>query len=243
MTLLGSNLQMKKDLQMNFYDDVKPSEIRHFIPDNEKDLRRLEMISENQLSFPNPSKKCIILHGRYGTGKTELVKIFPKVLEKNRLAKSKNETAENFFGGDLSMFLSCQANNSKEVVEKAMITSASLNKSGLHYVILDEVDNIRLDWQRSLKSFITKYDHIIFLMTTNHITKIDGGLKSRSHLISFENPSKALWLNRCVEICNMYKVEIDERFLKNMIAVARYDAREILSRLEEYVVLQRENVA
>jgi replication-associated recombination protein RarA len=74
-------------------------------------------------------------------------------------------------------------------------------------------------------------------MTTNHITDVDAGLRSRSHLISFENPHPDLWLQRCIEICEEYSVVPDKHFLKKLIRVSNSDARAIMSELEEYISL------
>jgi replication-associated recombination protein RarA len=80
-------------------------------------------------------------------------------------------------------------------------------------------------------------------MTTNHLEKLDDGLKSRAHLIPFISPSQKLWLTRCIEICKMYEVSYDESYLANLIAAADGDARKILSELEEYILLEKLDAA
>ena len=76
-------------------------------------LERLEMLVSNQTSFPSPAKKAIILHGKYGTGKTELARILPSLIEKNRV--------ENFDAeGLITSFVSCQANDYASATRRAM---------------------------------------------------------------------------------------------------------------------------
>lgn len=224
---------------MEFYDTTKPTRIRDFVPDSERDVRRLEMLASNEMVFPSPAKKAIILHGRYGTGKTELARLLPQLLEENRVDPQLRGKIREMTYRDLATFVSCQSNNSSSTIHQAMPTSHSFNYSGLHYVILDEVDNIRSDFQKSMKSFITVHSHVIFIMTTNHIEDVDEGLKSRSHLISFENPSQELWMTRLQEICVSFQAECDPIFLQGLVSSSKCDARTMLSELEEYIQVQK----
>lgn len=215
---------------MNFYEETAPTQIADFIADDSKQIRKLEMLIKNELTFPSPAKKCIILHGRYGTGKTVLAKLLPRMIEENRVSDFDAETV-------CPTFHSCSVHNPSKALEVAAPNTVSFFSSGKHYIILDEFDNLPSHYQKSLKSFITQYDHVIYIMTTNHLSQIDAGLRSRSHLISFENPSAELWLKRCVELCEMYDVVPDERYLKDLIRRNRCDARSIISELEETIML------
>jgi DNA polymerase III delta prime subunit len=64
----------------------------------------------------------------------------------------------------------------------------ALSPSGWHYEILDEVDNLTVAAQASLKTAITFANSTIFIITTNHPSKIDSGLKDRSILIEMNQP-------------------------------------------------------
>lgn len=237
MLLVHTN-NFGRDTSLDFYEKTRPTQLSHFVADDEKQMKRLELLTTNKLSFPNQAKKSIILHGRYGTGKTELAKLLPRMIEEHRVENlSEHEKNSAFDTLPIQIFHSCSVDAPSKAIEVAKLTIVSLNPSKMHYVILDEFDNLKADYQRSLKSFISEYSHVIHIMTTNHLGKIDAGLRSRSHLISFENPSVELWLKRCIEICQMYEVAPDERYLKDLIRRNRCDARNIMSELEEHIKL------
>ena len=69
----------------------------------------------------------------------------------------------------------------------------SLNTGGLHYTILDEVDNLTEAAQKSIKAIMTGL-HGVFILTTNHIREIDKGIVSRCHVIHMMEADPKDWL-------------------------------------------------
>ena len=63
---------------------------------------------------------------------------------------------------------------------ETMVSTTSLNVSGLHYVILDEVDNLTKLAQQSLKS-VMNTKRAIFILTTNNISSLDKGMKDQTN--------------------------------------------------------------
>ena len=102
---------------MNFYEITKPNQCSHFIADNVTYIRKLEMLAKNELTFPSPAKKSIILHGKYGTGKTELAKLLPKLIEAHRLSDLNAYQFDNEFDGfPFVSFISCSVDNPKKTL-------------------------------------------------------------------------------------------------------------------------------
>jgi replication-associated recombination protein RarA len=223
---------------MEFYDFIKPRKINHFIPDSEKELFKLEMIVQNKITFPSPAKTAIILHGGHGAGKTELAKFLPKILESYR-SKSEKDTDDGGQSPHLFYnFIACETVTTAQYIKMNMSTSSLFADSGFTYMIFDEFDNLRPEVQRNLKSYITSDSNIVFIMTTNNIKKIDPSLISRSHLISFENPSEDLWMDRLSTVLEKFNVVRDENYLRDLIKTSKCDARIMLSELEEYILLE-----
>jgi DNA polymerase III delta prime subunit len=108
------------------------------------------------------------------------------------------------------------------------ITSiVSFNASGLHYTILDEIDNMTDAAQASLKAIMTGL-HGIFIMTTNDITAVDKGVVNRSHVIHMMAAKPQDWLplvKRVIQACGA-PVPPDSALLP-VIAACNGSAREI----------------
>ena len=68
----------------------------------------------------------------------------------------------------------------------------SFNSSGLHYVIMDEVDVLTPAAQAGFKSIMNRKD-VIFIMTSNNLDQIDKGIQNRSVLIDMNVPPINDW--------------------------------------------------
>jgi replication-associated recombination protein RarA len=68
------------------------------------------------------------------------------------------------------------------------LSRVSLNSSGLHYLVIDEVDNLSKAAQQSLKSALDTR-HAIFVLTTNHVSQLDRGMLDRCVLVEMNAAS------------------------------------------------------
>lgn len=159
------------------------------------------------MPFPLFGKNGICLWGVYGSGKTTLAMMLPQLLERSaRLVGSTRsgimesdrfwEVTECAVGMNSVAMLSELNNRCKSML--------SMSPSGWHYEILDEVDLLTTAAQASLKTAITFANSTIFILTTNHPSKLDQGIRDRCHLIAMNQPDPA----DCVSLA--------QRFLRQM---------------------------
>jgi len=170
-----------------------PQTIDDIIFGNAESKLRIKDIVSGTEALPYSGKSAILLYGAFGTGKTTLAKMLPNHIE---FGKTKGELIwpEEFIG--------CQQGfNGPQVMSliDSVLSKSSLNASGLHYFIIDEVDNLTKLAQQSLKSALNT-TRGVFILTTNNVSQLDRGLLDRSILIEMNaaNPSDYLSIAKSI---------------------------------------------
>ena len=159
---------------------------------------KLESILDGTMSFPDNGVNGIILHGLYGTGKTTMANLLPGLIETAKANPAAHtlapgnivDTMEPTFG-----YHPCiQGQNGVNLINSIQNSTSFVpwNSSGLHYVILDEVDLLTDAAKASFKALMN-YTHVVFIMTTNHLNRVDLGVQNRSVLIDMNVPPAAHW--------------------------------------------------
>lgn len=132
--------------------------------------------------FKNGLEGNYIFYGNFGTGKTSLARILIGLYTKDKPYLEINSSIET----SINVLRS-------EIDDFCKFTPMMESESDYKYVFLDEFDRTSAEFQDAFKAFIEKYSKrgVRFIITTNHINKIDGGIKSRIPQINFDCINKS----------------------------------------------------
>jgi DNA polymerase III delta prime subunit len=174
-----------------------------------------------------------IFYGHYGTGKTSLARILIGKYSKDTPFMEVNcseETSIDFLRDEISNF--CRT--------KPMFET----DSDIKYVFLDEFERVSANFQDAFKAFIEKYnDKVRFIITTNHIEKISGGLKSRIKSIDFDCQNideerflkKEMFLRIQNSILPSENKEVSKEDLVRIVTKKFPDFRSVLVELQDFL--------
>ena len=203
----------------------EPKTINDIIWGNTESRLRIEDIVSGAEALPYCGKSAILLYGVFGTGKTTLANLLPNAIEKGRADEDLAIEAD---------FIACQQGfNGPQVMSliERVLSKTSFNASGLHYFVLDEVDNLTKLAQQSLKSALNT-NRGIFILTTNNISELDKGLKDRCVLVEMNAAAVSDYLPLAKNLVSDMGVVMSDDDLLPTISAAKGSLRNLIHNVE-----------
>lgn len=185
-----------------------PTSTEEMVFSNAETKELLVDILQQHISFPSNGKNSLLFYGTFGSGKTTYADIFF------------NEYERSFNGNNPHIEHIIVDGNQKITTTTERLTSIanliSFNESGKHYFVFDEIDGYSKEQQQRLKHWLN-HKHIVCVMTTNYINRIDKGLRSRCYEVEFNASSNVYdYTQRMKQIIQQNNLPMltDEQLLK-----------------------------
>jgi len=178
---------------------IKPPAMLDDFPLMSHSRTKLEMIVDGTSPVPG-NKSGILLYGINGTGKSTMAELLPGWIETARTTNALSSVSVGQLvdstQANYTLYPCAQGQNGSVLMGNIQTHTSlvSWNTSNLHYVILDEVDLLTAAASASLKSIMNQKS-VVFILTTNHLNKIDRGVQDRSILIDLNAPPIDAWVS------------------------------------------------
>lgn len=205
-----------------FVEKYRPKHFHDIVLD-EMNRTMLENIISTKY-FPN-----LLFCGPPGTGKTTTA---------INLIQYYQETIHNHFSSELIIHLNASDERGIDVVRfqiSQFVQSKTFFHTGLKFVILDEVDHMTDNAQRTLRNLIqehAKTANVRFCLICNYISRIDSGLQNEFVKIRFNNLPQQKILSYLQNIVQSENIQMNDATLLSICSLFKSDMRSMINYIQ-----------
>lgn len=157
----------------------------------------------------NGATDNVMLSGQHGVGKSTLIRLIMEALgvsEADRLRKNASKsTSIDVIREDIADFINTGGFTSR-----------------YKYVILEEADGLSIKAQRALKDEMEQYSQTVrWILTSNHKSKIDPGIRDRLVEIDFKTPDITEIGDKLFTIADAEGINLDDNSIEQISFIVK----------------------
>ena len=193
----------------------------------------LKQIVSGQLPVGDDGQRGLLLHGINGTGKTTAAKMLPGLLDPLLDKPGFN----GFWASPYVNEYQCGigANGAALITQLQQTLGVWTNRgtSGYVYFILNEVDELKTDAMGSFRGLMDRYEGGFYILTTNHLNRIERGVRDRCYVLDFDAAPDCEWHKRINQIVTSNGMPpLNQSMLTALLEGTDGSARQIIPRLK-----------
>lgn len=208
--------------------DSTAGEDKRYHPNSYAEIVFPNSLAEQQVNdwIRQKGKRNLILVGGFGSGKTAVAELLPKLREE--------AMGYSYDGGFQPTAIICRSKKFSRQTDllEHTLTVATFSGSGKRYLVFNEFDAYNKTQQQPQLRTALDTANASFILTSNTISKIDEGIVSRCEVIEWPMPPFAAALPRLLTLAMQLGKVVSNADLESKVYTTTW--RDTLSALERF---------